>query len=358
MKAGVLIVGNFFVSERGGRAVCEDLSERLERSGWRVSTTSWQASRPLRLLDMIATTWRGRRHFEIACVDVFSDAAFVWAEAVCLTLRLAAKPYMLALRGGNLPVFAAAHPRRVRRLLQSARCVIAPSAYLRDAMRPYRDDLVLQPNPIDLAAYPFRLRDRPQPHLVWIRAFHRIYNPVLAVAVLARVVREYPEARLSMIGPDKGDGTLDETKRAAADAGLSNRIDFVGPVPKSDVGRRLSRADVFLNTANVDNAPVTVLEAMACGLPVVTTDVGGLPQLVSHGRDALLVAADDPISMADSVLEILRTPVLAASLSREARRTAAASDWTDQLPRWERLLTSVIAGGSTRPLAVGSVGDA
>ena len=194
MKAGVLIVGNFFVSERGGRAVCEDLSERLERSGWRVSTTSWQASRPLRLLDMIATTWQERRRFEIACVDVFSDAAFVWAEAVCLTLRLAAKPYMLALRGGNLPVFAAAHPRRVRRLLQSARCVIAPSAYLRDAMRPYRGDLVLQPNPIDLAAYPFRLRDRPRPHLVWIRAFHRIYNPALAVAVLARVVREYPEA--------------------------------------------------------------------------------------------------------------------------------------------------------------------
>ena len=156
-KTGVLLVGNFFVSARGGRAVGEDLALRLSGSGWRVLTTSWRASRVLRLLDMVATCWRRRGQFEVACVDVFSGAAFVWAEAACLTLRLAGKPYVLALRGGNLPAFAKRHRRRVRSLLRSAACVVAPSSYLRDAMSSYRDDVLLQPNAIDVGAYPYQV---------------------------------------------------------------------------------------------------------------------------------------------------------------------------------------------------------
>jgi glycosyltransferase involved in cell wall biosynthesis len=351
-RPAVLLVGNFFVSQLGGRGVCEDLALRLGARGWDVLTTSWHRSRPLRLLDMVTSCWRLRHRFDVAHVDVFSGGGFLWAEAACCALRAAGKPYLLTLRGGNLPGFAARWPGRVTRLLRSASRVLVPSAYLREAMLPYCPDLVLQPNPLDLAAYPFRTRERPEPRLMWVRAFHRIYNPALAVGVLARVLDRHPDAHLTMVGPDKGDGTLEATKHAAATAGVAGRVTFVGQVGKADVPGWMTRGGIFLNTADVDNAPVTVLEAMACGLPVVSTNVGGLPYLVQDGKDALLVAPGDPSAMAAAVLRLLDDPVLAGAISREARRTAAACDWADLLPRWEELLGSAAAPGpATRSAA-------
>ena len=95
------------------------------------------------------------------------------------------KPHVLTLHGGSLPEFAARWPGVVRRVLAAASAVTVPSEYLRREMRPYRSDLRLMPNPLDLAAYPYRRRERPEPRLVWLRAFHDTYNPSLAPRVLA-----------------------------------------------------------------------------------------------------------------------------------------------------------------------------
>jgi glycosyltransferase involved in cell wall biosynthesis len=105
-----------------------------------------------------------------------------------------------------------------------------------------------------------------------------------------------------------------------------------------------AESDIFLNTTNVDNTPVTVVEALASGLCVVTTSVGGIPYLVEDERDALLVAADDPRAMGDAVRRLLRAPTLAEQLSTQGRQNALARDWSLLLPRWERLLRSVANG--------------
>src|SRR5690606_22157629 len=117
-------------------------------------------------------------------------------------------------------------------------------------------------------------------------------------------------ARLSMIGSDMGDGSLQATEAIAIELGVSDRLVLNGRVTKSDVPERLSRGDIFLNTTDVDNVPITVLEAMACGLCVVTTDVGGLPYLAADGVDALLVPRDDPKAMARAVMRIVEEPGL------------------------------------------------
>ena len=132
----------------------------------------------------------------------------VWAELVAWALRLMKKPYVLILRGGNLPAFAQDTGKRVPHLLQSASIVIAPSPYLFKQMRPYRQDLFLLPNPLNLAVYSFKHRMNPAPRLVWLRAFHDVYNPSLAVRVLACLVEDFPSAQLLMMGPDKEDGSL------------------------------------------------------------------------------------------------------------------------------------------------------
>ena len=208
-------------------------------------------------------------------------------------------------------------------------------------MSRYRSRLELLPNAIDLHAYPFRLRRNPTPRLVWLRSFHRLYNPVLAVRVLERLSRTFADIRLTMIGNDKGDGSLAEARRLAARHGLAGQIDFPGQCSKTDVPGVLSRGDIFLNTTNVDNVPVSVIEALACGLCVVSTNAGGIPYLLQHGHDALLVNPGDDREMADAVRRILTDSILAAGLSVNARLKARQFDWSVLLPEWERLFRSL-----------------
>lgn len=337
----LLVVGNLLGPGRGGTQAAGELAARLAQRGWRVFATSGWRPRPVRLLDMLSTAWRLRDRYELAHVDVFSGRAFLWAEAVTLLLRRLRKPYVLTLHGGGLPEFTRRWPRRVRRLLRPAPAVTAPSRYLLERMAPYRADIRLIPNAIEVSRYRFRLRSAPEPRLTWLRAFHRIYNPELAPSVLRFLLAEFPEAKLAMVGPDKGDGSRKRTADVAARLGVGDRVQLLDGVPKDSVPSVLDEADLFLNTTNVDNTPVSVIEAMACGLCIVSTNVGGIPYLLDHERDALLVPPDDAEAMAAAVRRILTEPGLAARLSENARRKAEQFDWSIVLPQWEQLLLEV-----------------
>jgi glycosyltransferase involved in cell wall biosynthesis len=337
-QPSALLVGNFLSHLNGRRSVCEGLAERLASRGWTLTTTSPHRSGLLRGADMAWSSWKNRERFRSAYVEVFSGRAFLWAEAVTWVLRRVGCPYVLALHGGNLPSFATRWPGRVRRLLQSAEHVTVPCAFLHDQMRPYRKNLLLMPNAIDLAEYRFRPRTEPRPALVWVRALHRIYNPGMAIRVLAILSRELPGAHLDMLGPDKRDGSWQETRNCAQALGVTAGVRMPGGVPPGEVASWLDRSDIFINTSDIDNTPLSVLEAMACGLCVVTTNSGGMPYLLHHERDALLVPAGDPDAMANAVRRILTEPGLAEWLSRNARRTVEAFDWSIMLPRWEELL--------------------
>ena len=210
-------------------------------------------------------------------------------------------------------------------------------------MRPFRRDVLLVPNALDTRSFPFRLREAPAPRLVWIRAFHEIYNPTLAPRVLAALTPSCPTVRLTMVGRDK-DGSLSRVQRVAAELGVADRVEYSGPVPNAEIGACLERADIFLNTTNVDNTPLSVLEAQAAGLCVVSTNVGGLPYLLEDGKDALLVPRDDPAAMAGAVRRVIDEPGLGASLSRNGRTKAEGFDWSCVLPMWESLFEKTRGG--------------
>ena len=295
---------------------------------------------------MLVTAWRSRDNYDVAQIDVYSGAAFRWAEWVTRVVRAAQKPYILTLHGGNLPEFAKHNLSRVTRLLGSAAAVTAPSEYLANAMRFVRSDVRIIPNPLDLELYVYHERIRLEPKLVWLRAFHRIYNPVLAVRVLAEVAAHTNDAHLTMIGPDK-DGSVADVRAEAMKLGVLSRIVFTGGVAKSDVPSWLAAGDIFLNTTTIDNAPVSVIEAMAIGLPVVTTDVGGIPYLVENGRNAILVPPRDAKAMARAVIRLLDDPLLAKSISRNARAKAETFGWDTVQPKWQALLIEVARQGTT-----------
>jgi glycosyltransferase involved in cell wall biosynthesis len=331
----LLMVGSFAPGPGVNPAVGETLAAKLMEQGHSVIQVSRERSRMAKLWDMVATAWKERRRYECAYVEVYSGAAFLWAEAVTLALRLARKPYVLALHGGNLPRFLQRRPARARRLLSSGNRVVAPSKYLASQLRPHRPDIRLIPNGLDLANYPYRQRVRVRPRLVWLRAFHSIYHPLMAVEILRILAGEFDDATLLMLGPAKTPKVLQDCIAAAERYGISRQVHFGGAVMKADVGRWLQQGDIFLNTTNYDNAPVTLMEAMACGLPVVTTDAGGVPYIVEHERNGLLSGRRDAPAMSANVRRLLLENGLAARLSAAGREFAESLDWAKILPRWE-----------------------
>ncbi len=343
-KGTLLFIGNFLPVPRFNKNVWHFLAEQLRDDGWTVITTSNQERQLPRLLDMLLTIWRERRSFQVAHIDVFSGRAFIFARLSSWLLRLIKKPIVLTLHGGGLPVYYEKHPRAVNNLLKAANIVVTPSAYLQKAFTGLRSDIRLIPNPIDLSEAIFRERFSVEPKLIWVRAFNSVYNPPMAIEALSLLCEKYPEAHLLMLGPDKGDGSLQRALSLAEELGVLACVQIVGHVDHTEIPQWLDQADIFINTSNYDTAPRSLLEAMANGLCVVSTNVGGIPLMATDGVEALLVDPDDAVAMSAAISRVLRDPDLARRLSRNARIRAEKADWGEILPQWDKLFLEVIKG--------------
>lgn len=320
----------------------EILADGLAAAGFPVLAVSARAGRYARLADIVATLHRRRREIDVVILQVYGGPSFVVEDAASALARAAGHRVVAHLHGGALPTFLGRWPRWGRRVLRRAHALVAPSPYLVDAVAAHGFEARVIPNALDLAASPFRLRTAVEPRLFWMRSFHPLYNPLLAVRVLARVRAVHPRATLTMGGQDKG--MLAAVRAEAARLGVTDGVRLVGFLDAEGKRREAAAADVFLNTNRVDNTPVAVLEAGAFGLPVVATAVGGVPRLLRDGHDGLLVPDDDAPAMADAVLRLVREPALAAHLSANGRRLAEGSAWPAVRVAWERLLTGLAAG--------------
>lgn len=339
----ILHVGNIHSASVGTRTAAEELGAELQRRGVEVLTTSAHRAALLKVGDMVSTVLRRRHEYDVAIIDVYSGRAFRWAEAVGRTLGWVRKPFILNLVGGELPVFAVRFPDRVRRLFGRAAALTAPSGFIIDGLQPYADGIRLQPSyGLYLENYPFGLRTACDPSLVWLRAFHEVYAPWIAARTLVLLLEHYEDATLTMIGPDKRDGSFERFDEIVRAEGVADRVRIVGPVAKQAVPEHLASGDVFLNTTRAESLGVSVIEAMACGLCVVTTDVGALPGLMEDGKNGELFPPDDAEAAAEAVRRILASPDLAARLSRNARSAAERYDWSRTAAPWVELLEQVM----------------
>lgn len=339
----IILIGNFLSSHNGVRGVSEELYERLVSNGWIVRVTSAKWNRIERLFDMIFSIWNWRNEYCCANVEVYSGWAFFWAEIVTLCLRLLKKPYCLTLHGGNLPAISQIWPGGFQQFLKRAVIVSTPSSYLKRSFETLRMDIRYIPNAIDLSCYRFRLREKAAPRVIWLRALHSIYQPELAVRVISLLINEFPTITLLMVGPDKEDGSRLRMETLATELGVREAVHWIGAVLKVDVPKTLNQCDIFLNTTLYESFGVSVIEAAACGLPIVTTNVGELSSLWQDGHDALLVSPDDCSGMANAVRRLLKEDGLAEKLSTNARIKAEQFDWSFILPQWENLFLETIS---------------
>jgi glycosyltransferase involved in cell wall biosynthesis len=312
------------------------LSRLFGAAGYKTIAVSKSLNRFARLADISTTLLWKKGDIDIALIEVYSGKAFVVADVASAISRGMGYKVILTLHGGNLPAFIKRFPNWTRRVLSRAHRLVAPSEYLARAAATSGRIASIIPNVIDLGDYPYRRRGKVTPRLFWMRSFHQLYNPALALRVAAGLRTEYPDVTLVMAGQDKGSES--KMRLLARELGISDVVRFPGFLDKSSKAREGDDSDIYLNTSRIDNVPVAILEAGAMGLPVVTTRVGGLPDFLRDGDNGLLVPDDDPAAMIAAVRRLLKEPKLAERLSINGRALAERAAWPRVRPLWEELL--------------------
>lgn len=336
MKVRLLYLGNQLSKHGLNATTIETLGPELERLGFEMVYASSKKSFLFRLLDMLWATILHRNKVSYILIDTYSTKAF-WYAFLCAQLaRFLKIKYIPILHGGNLPNRLKKNPKLCRLLFANAYKNIAPSGYLKQA---FENDgftnVVLIPNAIEIEKYPFKNRVTIVPKLLWVRAFASIYHPEMAVRVLQQLQKTYPEATLTMVGPDK-DGSLLTTKSFAASLGVT--ITFTGQLTKEVWWQLAAEHAIFINTTHFDNTPVSVLEAMALGLPVVSTNVGGIPYLITPNVNGKLVPDADTNAMVAAISELLKNSEQSQLLIQNARSYVVQMDWEVVKEMWVEVL--------------------
>jgi glycosyltransferase involved in cell wall biosynthesis len=319
--------------------------EMFREAGYPTVGASHSTNRYLRLLDIASTIGRLRSGVDILSIVVYGGPSFVVEDVASALGRACGLPIVMSLHGGAMPQFMARFPRWTRRVLRRADALVVPSSYLATALEGHGLNAEVIPNIIHLEEYPFRRRVTVQPRLLWMRAFHSIYHPEMAIRVLARVRKSRPGATLVMAGQDLG--LRHGVEQLAAELGLVDSVRFAGFLDPEGKRHEFAQADIFINTNRIDNQPVSVLEACATGLPVVATSVGGIPFLLKHEETGLLVDDGDVDAMAKAIVRLSEDGALAARLSVNGRTLAARSDVRAVIRLWECLFEGLLKNRTT-----------
>ncbi|MHB1147420.1 MAG: glycosyltransferase family 4 protein [Lutibacter sp.] len=336
----ILYIGNNLSEKSNYHSAMAALTKLLQKEGHSVICSSDKTNKYIRLLAMCYTIIKHRKTMDVLLIDTFSTANFYYALVTSQLARIFSLKYIPILHGGNLP-YRLQHSEFLSILIfKYSEQNVSPSLYLAHEFKKYNFETVYIPNTLPMAEIPFKLRTVLEPKLLWVRAFDKIYNPAMAVKVLALLKVSHKNASLCMVGPDK-DGSLNQVKELAKQLGVAESVIYTGVLPKEQWHQMSENYAVFINTTNIDNMPVSVLEAMALGLPIVSTNAGGLPYLIENGVDGLLIPVRDEKLMAEAIVNILNNPKKAGELSKNAREKAENFDENTVKQQWHKLLENV-----------------
>lgn len=269
-------------------------------------------------------------------IHAASGVSFWRKSAFCWLGYLFRRPVILHVHGGNFAAFCAASPAPARRYIaatlgRATRVAVLSPVWIDRirAIAPAARCVVLD-NPVH--AWPASLGRAIGPvHFLFLGRLERdkgIYELVVAFSRLPG------DCRL-LLG---GDGETAAVRDLAVSLDVADRVEFLGWVSGSAKQLAFARADVFVLPSRIEGLPIAMLEAMHCGLPVVTCPVGSIPEAVTHGREALLVPPADTAALAAAMVRLAGDPPLRRRMGLQGRATFLARYSIDSVaPRLESL---------------------
>lgn len=264
-------------------------------------------------------------------VHVMANSGWSWhlfAAPAILIGRLLGKPVVLNYRGGYAQSFFQSSWFWINLTLKRVQAIVVPSPFLQQIFNEFGKKAQVVPNVLDqnLFFVDSQQEKNESPHLIVTRNLEAIYDVTTAINAFSLVKKQYPKALLSVAGTGP---ELNMLKQQVASLNLDDSVTFTGRLCPENMAKLYQQACVMLNTSTVDNTPNSIIEALACGIPVVTTNAGGIPKLVTHNYDALLVEIGDDKKMASEIMTLLNDASLKNTLIKNGLNTIAKFYWSN-----------------------------
>lgn len=300
---------------------------------------AWLARVPVvralgRLLPYLLSVWRLAGRVDV--IHLMANSGWSWQLFSAPVLWLAAwrgTPVVVNYRGGEARDYLQRSLSRVRPSLRRASTLVVPSGFLQKVFADFGFTADVVPNIVDTE----RFRPASSSHhregftVIVTRHLERIYGLETALRAVALASPDIPGLRLVVAG----DGPLrGELEGLARQLGIDAVVEFTGQVDRDEILALYRSADALLNPTTVDNMPNSVLEALASGVAVVSTDAGGVPHVVTHGETALLCPVGDAPAMAASLVRLYREPELRSRLEDAGLEHAQQFSWPRVRERW------------------------
>jgi len=270
-------------------------------------------------LAYIISLIRSVRRYDVVHAFSASYWSFLLAPVPAILVgRLFRKRVVVNYRSGEAADHLARWGWHAKPLLRLAHEIVVPSMYLVDIFARYNLRAVSVSNFLEIDRLRHRIRRPLRPVFLSNRNFEAHYNVASVLYAFGILQRGYPHASLTVAG----DGPLRcELEKLAASIGLRNTA-FVGAVTPDRMVELYDEADIYLNAPLIDNMPNSVIEAFAAGLPVVSSNAGGIPYIVEDGVNGVLIDGNDPAAMARAAIALLTEPERALRMASAGRHDA------------------------------------
>ena len=329
----------------GGQAVqARRLIEGLEAEGVRVTfipinprfprALSWVRRLPIArtLVNQVLYLPSLIRLSSADVVHVFSGSywSFLLAPVPAMIVgRCLNKQVVLNYHSGEADDHLSHWGRLVHPWLQLADDLVVPSRYLRMVFVRHGYSARVVPNVVDVSRFRYRERAPMRPRLLSTRNLEPYYRVDLLIRAFARFSREVPDATLTVAGY----GSEERSLRALAASLDCRPVRFVGKVDPDDMPGLYGDHDIFVNASVLDNQPVSILEAFASGLPIVSTAAGDIAHLVRNGETGT-IAGPDAADLAGAIARVWNDPDGARAMARRAKADLADYTWPRVREEW------------------------
>lgn len=300
-----------------------------------------------RLLPYLLELWRSAARVDV--YHLMANSGWSWhlfaAPAIWIA-SLRGKPIVVNYRGGEADAFFNKAWAWVKPSLDRADEIIVPSGFLEHVFGKRGCATRIVPNVVDLSRFSMEQNiaaglTADFPRILVARNLEPIYDNATALRALQLVREKLPTAQLVIAGSGPERQALENL---ATELGLAEAVTFTGRVDNENMANLYYSANVMLNPSLADNMPNSVLEALASGVPVVSTNVGGVPYLVEDGKTALLVPPQDASAMADAIITVLADPEKARQMREAGVESVRQYTWpkvrAHLLESYERVLNN------------------
>jgi glycosyltransferase involved in cell wall biosynthesis len=269
-------------------------------------------------------------------IHIFSASYYSYlltAAPAILISRLVGKKCILNYRSGEAEDHLANWHLTAIPIMRLASKIVTPSGYLVDVFAKFGLCAQAIHNVVELERFQYRERRTLRPKFLVSRLLEPLYNVACVIRAFAVIQKQYPEATLTVAA----DGWLRPQLEEQARTLQLRNTSFIGFVPFEKMPAMYDAADIYLTATDIDNMPSSITECMATGVPVVTTNAGGIPYIVTHEETCLMVNRNDHQAMADSAFRLLDDTDLAVNITRRAREASRKFTWEAVRDEWLKL---------------------